>query len=272
MRESLYVRFLYQTAPGRLLLMILSCPVVSRITAVFLSSGLSSFLIPGFIRRNGIDISGYVIPEGGFASFNDFFTREKKEPMEIRDGSCIVSPCDGLLSIIPIDEDTVFHVKGSAYSVGSLLRSEKLSERFAGGTALVFRLTPAHYHRYVFSAGGTVVFRKKIKGLLHCVRPVALEKIPVFTENSREYCVIRTKESGTAIQMEVGAMLVGKISNSSLSEPFHRVSAGEYKGLFEYGGSTIIILLDHKVRLNSGISGREKKGAEIPVGINEILT
>ncbi len=272
MRESLLVRFLYKTVPGRMMLKILSCPFVSRISAVFLSSRLSSFFVPGFIEKNGIDMSGYVIPEGGYSSFNDFFTREKKEPLRIWDKSCLVSPCDGLLSVISIDEDTLFRIKGSAYSVRSLLRSGKLSERFSGGTALIFRLTPAHYHRYVFAADGTVVFRKKIKGLLHCVRPAALETIPVFTENSREYSVIRSKEYGTVIQMEVGAMLVGKISNGSHSEPFHRIYAGEYKGYFEFGGSTIIILLDHKVRLNSEIIGRKKKDTEIPVRINEILT
>jgi len=40
--------------------------------------------------------------------------------------------------------------------------------------------------------------------------------------------------------MEVGAMLVGKISNNHVSN--HTFKRGEEKGKFEFGGSTIILL------------------------------
>ena len=46
---------------------------------------------------------------------------------------------------------------------------------------------------------------------------------------------------GRAVQMEVGAMLVGRIVNDTPSES--RVVRGMEKGHFEYGGSTIILLL-----------------------------
>ena len=51
---------------------------------------------------------------------------------------------------------------------------------------------------------------------------------------------------GTAVQMEVGAMMVGKIANHPLSfdeSGFARVERGAEKGCFLFGGSTIIVLL-----------------------------
>ena len=42
---------------------------------------------------------------------------------------------------------------------------------------------------------------------------MALDQLPVYTENSREYTVIKTDTFGPVVQMEVGAMLVGRIVN-----------------------------------------------------------
>jgi len=79
-----------------------------------------------------------------------------------------------------------------------------------------------------------------IKGKLHTVRPIALEVYPVFTRNCREYTVIETEKHGKLLQMEVGAMLVGKIKNLHGKG---RVMRGEEKGMFLYGGSTVIMLI-----------------------------
>ena len=52
--------------------------------------------------------------------------------------------------------------------------------------------------------------------------------------------MIKTNDIGKIIQMEVGAMLVGKIDNY---EEECECTRGEEKGRFTYGGSTIIVLL-----------------------------
>ena len=75
--------------------------------------------------------------------------------------------------------------------------------------------------------------------MLHCVRPIAYTNRPVFIENSREYVVIDTENFGEIIQMEVGALMVGKIHNH---ESISRAVKGREKGYFEFGGSTIIVL------------------------------
>lgn len=69
--------------------------------------------------------------------------------------------------------------------------------------------------------------------------------------------------------MEVGALLVGKIANDELNNCDAIINTE--KGHFEFGGSTIIVLLDHKVRLKAKLKTRERIDGEIPVTIGEAL-
>ena len=65
----------------------------------------------------------------------------------------------------------------------------------------------------------------------------------MFVQNCREYEVMETEAFGTVVQMEIGALLVGKINNHNTTAQAQRVYAGDEKGYFEFGGSTIVILL-----------------------------
>ena len=49
-----------------------------------------------------------------------------------------------------------------------------------------------------------------------------------------------TDHFGQIVQIEVGALMVGKILNFHQSGSFHK---GEEKGMFQFGGSTIVLLL-----------------------------
>ena len=79
-----------------------------------------------------------------------------------------------------------------------------------------------------------------IPGALHTVRPIALQHTDVFIQNCREYTILRTAHFGTVAQIEVGALLVGKIANDLRKGAFRR---GQEKGRFLYGGSTVVVLL-----------------------------
>jgi phosphatidylserine decarboxylase len=98
--------------------------------------------------------------------------------------------------------------------------------------------------------------------VLSTVNPVVNEYVPVYRENSRRYCVIRTENFGDVVQMEVGALLVGKITNA---HPYGRrtVLRGEEKGYFEFGGSTIVLLLEkNKVDVCPDLLENTRKGFE----------
>ena len=77
------------------------------------------------------------------------------------------------------------------------------------------------------------------------MNPVANDVCPIYKMNSREYCLIKTERFGTLLQMEVGALMVGKISNNQQGLGF--VHKGVEKGRFEFGGSTIILLTQKNV-------------------------
>ncbi|MBQ9196773.1 MAG: phosphatidylserine decarboxylase [Clostridia bacterium] len=232
--------FLYGTAPGRLLLRPLISRPVSRLAGWFMDSPLSRPLIAPFIRKNGIDMADYEAEE--YQSFNAFFTRRIKpaaRPMAA-DPETLMAPCDGRLSVYKIGPDSLFAIKGSAYDVRSLLGNDERAEDFTGGTCLVFRLSVDDYHRYHYLDDGEKDENRFIPGALHTVRPIALAHTAVFVQNCREYTVMKTAHFGAVAQIEVGAMLVGKISNNQQAGAFVR---GQEKGKFLYGGSTVVVLL-----------------------------
>ena len=269
MREDYSVRFLYSTVAGRALLKLLTKPVVSDIGGKFLDSPLSRLLIPGFIKKNNISLEGIEVPAKGFYSFNEFFKRRKKEVKFDKNRNHFINPCDGYLSVVELREDSSFKIKNSRYNLVSLLKDNVLAKEFQGGYALIYRLTPKHYHRYIFSDDGAVVRTKRIEGILHCVRPIALSVYPVFSENTREYAVINTDNFGKIIQMEIGALMVGKISNHKLKG---RIAKGLEKGCFEFGGSTIVVLVKKdEIEFNPDILNKLKKRAEIPVSLGETV-
>ena len=121
-----------------------------------------------------------------------------------------------------IDPALLVNIKDTTYSVASLLRSKKLAARYTGGTLLVLRLTVGDYHRYHYPVSGIQSKNHFIPGILHTVNPIANDYIPIYKENSREYTVIRSPEFGDVTQMEVGAMLVGKMQPSPVLPCFPR--------------------------------------------------
>ena len=66
----------------------------------------------------------------------------------------------------------------------------------------------------------------------------------------------------------MGALLVGKIVNNDKIE----FTKGEEKGYFEFGGSTIVLLLkENSVVIDRDIMEQIEKGREVQVSIGEII-
>ena len=266
-KESGSLRFLYNTAAGRAFLRLLTCRAISKICGSFLDSSLSSGMIKRFVKKNEIDLSEYEAAE--YKCFNEFFTRKIKD--ECRpfdpDRSAFVAPCDGYLSAYRINDGLVFPIKQSEYTVPSLLGGDSLAERYSDGICLVFRLCVDHYHRYYYIDDGVKGDNVFIAGRLHTVRPIALERYPVFVQNCREYTAMDTDRFGTVTQIEIGAMLVGKIKNNDGAGGFAR---GTEKGRFLYGGSTIVLLLERdRVSIDESLFSATEEGRETPVKLGQ---
>lgn len=258
------LKFLYGTRTGRILLRPLVGRKFSELSGKLMDTSVSRLIIPRFIKRNNIDMNEY--EEADYSCFNDFFTRKVKSGLRKVDmrPEHIISPCDGLLRCYEMQDDKIISIKQSEFTLSSLLRNDQLADEFRGGTALVFRLCVNHYHRYCYIDNGVKGENIHIDGIYHTVRPLALSHYPVFTENAREYTVIDTENHGKIVQMEVGAMLVGKIQNYRQEGVTKR---GEEKGKFLYGGSTIILLIKRGViRLTEKVSNAYEEEVSVKMG------
>lgn len=269
LKKDSTLKFLYENPFGRVILKGITLPFVSSIVGKYMSSSLSKRRIKKFISANGINMEEY--EDRDFHSFNDFFTRKIKEnrrPLP-QDKEVLFSPCDGKLSAYKIDKDTVLPVKGSHYTISQLLNNNDLAEKYSDGYCLVFRLAVDDYHRYSYIDSGVKGENVKIKGKLHTVQPIALEKSPVFIQNSREYTVMHTENFGDVVQVEVGALMVGKIKNH---QGKGKIIRGEEKGMFLFGGSTIILLLNSgEVQVEKLFFENTKNHLETVVKLGESL-
>ncbi len=259
--------FLYHTIPGRCLLKLLTCRWVSGLVGCFMNSPLSKGMIAPFVRKNAIDMGQY-IPER-YRCYNAFFTRRirpEARPLD-RCPAHLIAPCDSKLSVYSITETGCFMIKGAPYSVQTMLQNRELARRFTGGICLVFRLSVDDYHRYCYFDSGTGEEPVFIRGNLHTVQPVALERYRFYHTNCREYTVLHTEHFGMAVQCEVGALMVGKICNIQERGRFVR---GQEKGWFAFGGSTVVLLLQcGAAKIDQEIIENTKAGFETVVKLGE---
>jgi len=244
-------------------LKLLTRPVVSKTVGKFMDSGLSKYKIKSFVKKNNIVLSDF--EERKYKSYNDFFTRRIKPEKRVVDYTPehFISPCDSKLCVYEIGEKSIFQIKDSMYSIEDLLNQSEICREFAGGYCMIFRLAVDDYHRYCYIDDGLKSKNVFIKGELHTVQPIALEKYNIYKRNCREYTILETVNFGTVAQIEVGAMMVGRIVNHHEECSFNR---GEEKGKFEFGGSTIVLLVKKDlVRLDEHILENSEKGFETQV-------
>lgn len=264
--DSLILKFLYNTCIGKLILLFVTRVSFSKIVTKFLNSRSSSILIKQFVKKYNIDQE--LFEDRKYKSFNDYFKRNKKEEyINIdREPNNFICPCDCKLSVYKAKEQK-FRIKHVDYDLESLLKSKAFADEYSDGYVMICRLTPDDYHRYCYIDDGYHDANKKIKGLLHTVRPIAICKKDVFVTNSRSYTVLDTVNFGQVIQIEVGALMVGKIKNNYTNYSFKK---GEEKGFFEYGGSTIILLVKKdNVKIDNYLINNTKNGYETKINMGD---
>ena len=257
--ENKTLNFLYNTKFGRILLKIATTKTIANMYAKYMNSKFSKKKIAKFIKKNNINMDIY--KEKDYISFNDFFIREIKQgKRNIEDK--LIAVCDSKLSIYKIDENLKFNIKNSIYTVEELI-GENREYKYA----LVFRLCVDDYHHYVFPDDGKVVRNKHIDGKLHTVQPIAHKKYKVYHENDRDITFLECDNLGDVCYIEVGALLIGKIVNLKKNN----FKKGEEKGHFEFGGSTVIMLINKEINLNNKVIENSKKDIETIVKMGQTL-
>ena len=255
--------FLYHTILGRIILKLLYNKPISNLAAFFLNLRISKPMINHYIKKYQIDMNLY--KKKTYKSFNDFFKRELKDIKKTKSKDDFISLCDSKVMVYKITDDLKLKIKNTTYNLKELIK-ESLNNEYKNGICIIYRLEPKDYHHYIFNDEGEVLSNKKIDGKLHTVNPIVYDSYQVFTENKREVTVLKTKNFDEIIQIEVGALCVGRINNYSVKE-FKRY---DEKGFFEFGGSTIIQLLkENKVEIDQEILNNSMEEIETQVFIGD---
>lgn len=260
------IRFAYGNPFGRFLAKTVLCrKFVSELYAAWQRSGLSKGKVGKFMAQYHISTEDCTTQE--FPNFNAFFTRQRKDYGNRTAENELPAIADSKLTALPISAGCRFHIKGAPYTTEELVEDKALAAEYRGGLCLIFRLSPDDYHRYVYPDDGAQEPCRHIKGVLHTVNPIAAD-MKVYHRNKRTVQRLHTAHFGEVIQMEVGALLVGKIVN-------HEEGAAEFsklqeKGYFAYGGSTVILLLKKDaVRIDEDILTYSAQGIETKVRLGE---
>ncbi len=245
---------------SKLLTSITINPFISKLYGLYNSTYISKKKINNFIKDNNIDMSIY--EDKKYNSFNDFFIRKINKINIDKNNNHLISPVQGYLSVYKIKKDLKVEVKNNTYTLDELFSEEDLSS-YKNGTILIFRLALNNYHRFHYIDDGKRIKRKIIKGKLHTVSDSSKD-YKIYKENQREYSILKTKNFGNVIYMEVGALLVGKIVNYN----YDTFTRGMEKGYFLPGGSTVILVLKD-IKIDQDILKNSKENIETIVEVGE---
>ncbi len=229
---------------------------MSNVRRVTMTSPKSKKRVDHWMNDPRIHIDDFVIPDGGFTSFNDFFVRTLKEPRVVNrpeDDSVVSSPADCFIEMLSttITDDTLINTKvGQRLKVTEMLNNSKYAEKFIGGTGLRCILTPTDYHHYHAPVNGKIVeSQEKVDGVLYggVPGPAMIDNVTNF---QRGYYIYETEEYGYVGMVPVGLSTIGSVV---FEEPYKNISSddtpveikkGERVGHFEYGGSLVILVFE----------------------------
>jgi phosphatidylserine decarboxylase len=212
----------------------------------------------------------FIIPAGGFKTFNEFFTRSLNisathHPRPISDpddDAIVVASGDTEINFIEsnLTLKTSLPVKTRELNVTELLNNSKFAKHFVGGTALSCVLMPASYHHYHAPVGGNIVEGMEVPGIYNGIMDgehwfgegnigESDTDFSIFEDFHRAYFIIETKDYGYVAVIPVGLNTISAIHPSVVSNTYVapggkpvKIKKGEELGYFAYGGSLNILL------------------------------
>lgn len=245
-------------------------------------------LINRFIEMFDVETSEIARPvPDGFATFNDFFTRELNEDARTVDPqeSSVVSPVDGTVSAAgAIHQRKIFQAKGKHYSLHDLLATNlQEADQFVDGSFATIYLAPYNYHRVHAPIAGELLGIRYVPGDLFSVNTATVSFLPqLFCRNERLICQFST-EVGPVAVVFVGALNVGSISTPWTGEirPAKRGVGGELRlsgsadtrlrkgdllGWFNMGSTVITLFPPAAVTLNDDLTTGRQCRMGMPIG------
>ncbi len=196
--------------------------------------------VTAFVRVYDVDLSEVEMPDGGFRTFDDFFTRRLlpgSRPID-SDPSALVSPADGRIEDLgAITAEGQLIVKGQPYTAAALLGDPDAARAYEGGHYFIVYLSPRDYHRVHAPTCGDVQCVRYVPGTLFPVNRIGTDFVPqLFARNERLAIVQESVVHGIVTTIMVGAIGVGRIG---LSFDDVQTNRGDTPGLRSYADSPI---------------------------------
>ena len=221
-----------------------------------------------FYDSPSYNMGDYMVPHGGWKTFNQFFARNFKPGLRpvaaVSDPRVIVSPADSTFAgQWEIRTDSQVTVKNLHWSIGELLEGSPYKDRFVNGLFMHAFLNTTDYHRQHAPVGGTVLEARVIPGQVYL--EVVVEPVPGDTGGRHRLKPHRTMNApdnagyqfaqarglvvlDTPIGL-VAVLPVGMCQVSSViltAEVGVTLRKGEELSYFQFGGSDIVVLFEAK--------------------------
>ncbi|TIH15296.1 phosphatidylserine decarboxylase family protein [Marinifilum sp. JC120] len=209
-------------------------------------------------------------PYHGFASWDDFFTRQfrkgRRPVAAPNDKSVIANACESapfnLARNVKLRDQ--FWIKGQPYSLYHMLDGDPLAARFEGGTIYQAFLSALSYHRWHSPVSGRIVKTKVIDGSYYAQSPtVGFD--PASPNRSQGYITQAAARGLIFIKADnpdiglMAIMFVGmaEVSSNEITvyEGQH-VKKGDQLGMFHFGGSTHVLIFRPGVNLYFDLRGQ----------------
>ena len=263
-----FMRFLYGNPLGALSVWALfKRALFTALCGVWANTSFSARAVVPFVKNNAIDASEAALDISAYKTFNQFFTRRLREgaraPSEPENARAISFPSDGRhLLIRDVSSATAFYAKGAKFDIASFLGDSALARSFEGCDMLISRLAPVDYHRFHFPLSGEIAARRKIKGSLYSVSPIALSRrLYILWQNRRVLNVVENPDFGFYAFVEIGATNVGGIVNTR--RVGESVARGDEAGFFNFGGSCVITVFPKRaINWNQALLEASSRGVE----------
>ncbi|KAI5791470.1 phosphatidylserine decarboxylase [Pyronema domesticum] len=212
----------------------------------------SAAKIRSFVDFYHIDMNDFEPSDiSQYHTFQDFFIRKHKpgtRPLYAEgDNSKAVVVADSRLVVYDtVSKACRIWIKGHHFNIENLVADEKSGHIWDSGSIASFRLSPQDYHRYHCPVAGTVKWWKPIVGEYYGVDPIAIRSdIDILTNNARCAVCIESEEFGQVLFVAIGASEVGTVLiNEKFRTPGSKVEKGEELGMFEFGGSSIVVCFE----------------------------
>jgi phosphatidylserine decarboxylase len=221
----------------------------------------------------GINEEEAEFPLGAYASLNAFFTRGIKPEFRpiLNTSTQFLSPCDGVVQDVgSLQHDTLLTLKGTPYTLNSLLPNVQTSPFENGHYAIIF-LSPLDCHRVFTPQEGLLLEAIHVPGFRLPVHPPCQRaEYPVYALNERMILRLET-ELGPCIVVMIAGWGVGNISLPAEREFRPRgekvssriwpkpiaVKRGEWIATFELGSTAVLIVSPH-VNLTTSVSADQR--------------